>query len=380
MIHICYVTGLYDRRDALMYYRQGISMVKAGYQVSYIVCDDQPDEISEGIHIYSTGFVPKTRIERFVKTKQKVLELVRKVDADVYQISDPEHISIVKYFIKKKKEVVFNMREYYPDMLLNKDYIPKPFRKNVAGLYLRMMSHYLKKYGAVFTVTPEIVNLLREKAHLSNVHLLTNYPIPDENFSLSKEEYMSRKNTIIYEGTIYTTSRQHIFLNALQKVDNVEYLLVGKIDEGNSDIMEHPAWYRVHFVDGFTIEELKHYFAQSTISNTLRDFGNMDGSLGVIKIFESMEAALPVIFSDVPTYRAIVDKYHCGVCADPNDESSVETAIRYLVENKEAAYEMGQNGRRAVMEEYNWWEQFKTYQGVIMKLLERKQNKHDKKS
>lgn len=370
MLHICYLTGLYDRRDALLYYRQGKSMVMAGHKVSLVVCDDQPDEISEGIHIYSTKFVPHNRFERFFRTKRKILEIVKTLDADVFQISDPEHISIVQFFRKRKKPVVFNMREYYPDMLLHKDYIPRPFRRILSGVYLKMMAHYLKEYGAVFTVTPEIVSLLENKAYLSNVHLLTNYPIPDPCYSLSKEEYLSRRDTIIYEGTIYTTSRQDVFLNALQKIPDVDYLLVGKIDEGNSCIKQHPAWNsRVHFVDGFTIEELKHYFSLSTISNTLRDFGNMDGSLGVLKIFESMEAALPVIFTDVPTYRAIVDKYKCGICANPNDEKSVESAIRYLVDHKEEAYAMGQNGRKAVLEEYNWWEQFETYQRVISSLL-----------
>ena len=379
MAHICYITGLYDRRDSLMYYRQGLGMVQAGHKVSYVVCDDQPDEVSEGINIYSTRFVPKGRLERFVKTKKKVLQLADRLDADIYQISDPEHISVVEHFRRKGKVVIFNMREYYPDMLLKKSYIPRLFRKSASWGYLKMMAYYLKRYGAVFTVTPEFVSLLEKQSHLKNVYLLTNYPIPDSNYTLPKEEYMSRKNTIIYEGTIYGSSRQNIFLDALQRIPNIDYLLVGKIDEGNNGIMLHQAWDRVTFVDGFTMEELKEYFAKSTISNTLRDFGNRDGSLGVIKIFESMEAALPVIFSDVPLYRSIVEKYHCGICADPNDVDSVEKAIRYLVEHKEEAYEMGQNGRRAVLEEYNWWEQFKTYHGIITRLLEEnKCNKKDK--
>ena len=369
MAHICYITGLYDRRDSLMYYRQGLGMVRAGHKVSYVVCDNQPDEVSEGINIYSTRFVPKGRLERFIKTKKKVLQLADSLDADIYQISDPEHISMEEHFRRKGKVVIFNMREYYPDALQKKTYIPKPFRKMASWIYLKMMSHYLKKYGAVFTVTPEFVGLLETDSHLNNVFLLTNYPIPDESYELAKDDYMSRKDTVIYEGTIYSSSRQNVFLDALQKIPNVDYLMVGIIDEGNDSIKLHPGWERVTFINGFTMDELKGYFAKSTISNTLRDFGKRDGSLGVIKIFESMEAALPVIFSDVPLYRSIVEKYHCGVCADPNDVDSVESAIRYLVEHKEEAYEMGQNGRRAVLEEFNWWEQFKTYHSVIMKLL-----------
>lgn len=344
-------------------------MVKAGHKVSYIVCDNQEDEVAEGINIFSTRFVPKGRLERFLRTKKMILRIADQVGADIYQISDPEHISLVKHFRKQGKEVIFNMREYYPDMLMKKDYIPDMMKPLFSLYYLWLIKRYLPKYGAVFTVTPEIVELLKNKAHLTNVHLLTNYPIPDYGFTLTKDDYLARKDTVIYEGTIYKASRQDVFLDALQRIADVDYLLVGKLDEGCGNIMQHPAWQRVTFVDGFKVEELKGYFAKSTISNTLRDFGKMDGSLGVIKIFESMEAALPVIFSDVPLYRSIVEKYHCGVCANPNDVDSVEAAVRYLVEHKEEAYEMGQNGRRAVLEEFNWWKQFKTYQSVIIKLL-----------
>ena len=373
MVHICYLTGLYTRRDPLIFYRQGISMAQQGYKVSVVVCDDKPDESVCGIDIISTHFKPKNRKERFSKTKQILLEYAIKINADVYQISDPEHIGIVDSLGKLGKVVVFNMREYYPDMLLNKSYIPQPFRKVASWLYMKIMTRYLKKYDAVFTITPEIVCLLEDKFRLTNVHLLANFPIPDEMFSLSKEEYLSRKNTVIYEGSIYKASRQNVFLDAIQRIPNVDYLLVGKFYNGNEDVQNHPAWNRVTFIDGFKIEELKGYFAKSTISNTLRDFGKLDGSLGVIKVFESMEAALPVIYSDVPLYRSIVEKWHCGVLADPNDVDSVEKAVRYLVEHREEAYEMGQNGRRAVLEEYNWWEQFKTYNNVIMGLLVKKQ-------
>lgn len=372
MAHICYLTGSYERTDPLMFYRQGLSMKKAGHRVSMVVCDDLPDEIVDGIEIYSTHYKPKNRFEKFLKTKNILRKYAERLDADVYQISDPQNISLVSSFRHKGKAVVFNMREYYPDMLLKKTYIPKQFRKLASFMYLKIMSVYLKRYGAVFTVTPEIVELLRSRIHLSNVNLLANFPIPDKNYCLRKDDYMSRENTIIYEGTIYKISRQEVFLDALFRVKDVNYLLVGRFCEGNNELKQHPAWSRVKFIDGFKIEELKGYFAKSTISNTLRDFGKMDGSLGVIKVFESMEAALPVIYSDVPLYRAIVAKYHCGICADPNSVGSVEKAIRYLVEHKEEAYEMGQNGRRAVLEEYNWEEQFKNYQKVIMDLLKNK--------
>ncbi len=366
MIHICYITGLYGRYDSLMFVRQGISMVKAGHKVSFVVCDEDPNEIKEGISIYSTGFVAKTRTERFKKTKRVILPIADKLDADVYQISDPELIGLVRHFKNRRKVVVFNMREYYPEMLMRKTYIPRYLRQIASSFYVFLMKRNLCKYDAVFTVTPWIVDNLKDQFKLKQVFLLTNFPVVNKDYTLTKDAYLSRIDTVLYEGTIYVESRQEVFFDALERIPNVKYLIAGRIDEGNSCIKSHPYWKKVSFIDGFKTEELKLLFARSTISNTLRDFGGFDGSFGILKIFESMEAALPVVLSDVPLYRSLVEKYNCGVLANPNDVDSVEKAVRYLVENKETAYEMGQNGRKAVIEEYNWDEQIKIYQKVIL--------------
>lgn len=371
MAHICYVTGLYSRRDPLMFYRQGLSMVAAGHKVSYIVCDNQDDEFIDGIDIFSTHFVPKSRVERFMKTKNKILNLADKIDADIYQISDPEHISLVTHFQKRGKAVIFNMREYYPDMLMKKEYIPAILRPLATRWYKRKMKRYYPQYGAVFSSDDKDVELLKDNFDVTNAFWSANFPIPDKKYELSKEDYLSRKDVVIYEGTIYERSRQDVFLDALERIGNVKYLLVGKLEPSITDIKEHPWWDNVEFIDGFRKEEMEGFFRKSTISNTLRNYLNGDGSYGVLKIFESMEAGLPVILSDVPLYRAMVNKWHCGVLADPNDVDSVEKAIRYLVENKEEAYKMGQNGRKAVLEEYNWGKQFEVYEKVILDLVEK---------
>ena len=367
MLHICYITGVYNRRDPLMFYRQGISMAQAGHKVSYIVCDNQEDEFVDGINIYSTHFVPKNRIERFIKSKKIILHLADLVDADVYQLSDPEHISLVDYFRKQGKAVVFNMREYYPVFLKKKNYIPAVLRPVVAWGFSRLMKRYCPQYGAIFSSDANDVKLLKNNFRVTNAYLVANFPIPEVEHTVTKEDYMSRKDTVIYEGTIYTRSRQDVFLDALARIGNVNYLLVGKLEYDK--LKEHPWWNNVEFINGFRKEDLKGYFERSTISNTLRNFLSGEGSFGVLKIFESMEAGLPVIFSDVPLYREMVNKWHCGVCADPNDVGSVESSVRYLVENKEEAYEMGQNGRKAVLEEYNWGKQFEVYENVILELV-----------
>lgn len=371
MIHYCFITGLYPRYDGLMYWRQGRSLVQDGFKVSYIVCDSSQDEIKDGINIISTGFSPKGRKDRLVKTRKILLSYAKKIDADIYQISDPELMGIVDDLKKLHKKVVFNLREYYPDLIVSaKPYLPKMVRRPLSMVVDLYQKCLLRRYDAVFTITDWILKILVDKYKINNCYLLTNYPRIDKDFVLSYEDYMARENRLCYEGTIYRVSRQEKVFDALSNIVDIKYLLAGKIEEQYEWIKTHPYWPQVEFIDGFKLSDLPYIFGRSTISNVFRDFEGREGSSGVMKVFESMEQALPVLFSDVPVYQKINDKYHCGICVDPNDSNSIKEAINYLINHKKEAYEMGQRGRMAVENEFNWDLQAKEYIRVIKQIAQ----------
>ena len=353
-MHYCFLTGLYKRDDVLMFTRQGKSLVNAGHKVTYVVCDREADEVVDGISIVSTGFKPKNRLDRFLNTTRRVLKKAKIVDADIYQVSDPEMIGIVKPLKRLKKKVVFNLREFYPDIIKTKPYLPPKLAKLVSSYYDKKLGCYLKCYDAVITVTDWILEEIEKRYSLANAYCITNFPVIDDTFSLTIEEYINRGNVFFYEGTIYKTSRQEVVFKALEKIPSIRYFMAGVIETGCEYIKELPYWENVIFKDGFKQSELPELFSKASIANTFRDFEGRDGSYGVIKVFESMAAGIPVLYSDVPLYRGIVKKYNCGICVNPNDENSIYEALSYLVNNKEIAYQMGQNGRKAVEKEYNW--------------------------
>ena len=49
-----------------------------------------------------------------------------------------------------------------------------------------------------------------------------------------------------------------------------------------------------------------------------------------------------------------MERWHCGICVDPANVNEIAAAIRYLLDHPEEARQMGENGRRAVKEEFNW--------------------------
>lgn len=372
MSHICYLTGMYPRQDSLIFHRQGKSMAGAGYKVTYLVCDEEADETLEGVEIVSCRFKPKNRLERMLKTRGMLYRKAVEVDAEVYQISEPELLPLGLKLRRLGKKVVYNMREYSSADLKYKTYLHPWLRLPASWLLEVFMRSALRKYQAVFSVTPELVKVVGQKWGIAHSYLLTNFPMVDPLFELTKEDYLKRGNVLAYIGTIYDTSRQEQVFKALENLPRVSYLMAGILGPGAQYVTQLPYWRNVRFINGFKRQELSCIFAQCSMSNVLRDdaaSGTPNGSFGVIKLFESMEAALPIICSDVPVNRQLVEEYRAGICVNPNRADQIEEAIRFLVENKELAYEMGQNGRRAVLEKYNWENQFRLYVDVIGHLI-----------
>lgn len=369
----CIFTSV-GRKNEPIVHRRAQSLIAGGYSVFFVVNDIFDDETVDGLKIISTHKKQGGWMKRCIIAPIQLYKILRKVDADVYQTYSVELLFIcllLKLFQGKK--IIFDLREAHPYTMYYK--VKKITFKTRFMIYLisLWMRFALKRFDLVITVAKGIQDYLN-KWHINKVLIVGNYPIinPKHNFTL--EEYCCRQNTILYYGSIYVISRQEVFFDALQGIDNVTYQLAGKFEYDYYGCMlkKHPYWEKVDFIDGFNRGQLEEMLENATISNVLRDFrlmvGCETGSNGIIKLYESMEASLPIICPDVEVYQEMMKEYKCGILVDPNDKEAIRDAIHYLINNKEAAYNMGQESRRAVLEKYNWNNESQIYLNAINNL------------
>ncbi|MCY4211547.1 MAG: glycosyltransferase, partial [Gammaproteobacteria bacterium] len=72
------------------------------------------------------------------------------------------------------------------------------------------------------------------------------------------------------------------------------------------------------------------------------------------KMFEYMSVGLPVIASDFPAWRHIVDRAECGLLVNPLEPSAIADAMLWLLNNPQEAERMGRRARKAAEEFYSW--------------------------
>ena len=364
---VCHLTSVHTRYDMRIFQKICTSLASSEYEVYLVVADGKGDEIKNNINIVDIGYEPK-RFKRILFVPKKIFRKAVELDCEIYHFHDPELFPIALKLKKIGNKLIFDSHEYLPGQIMDKEYLPKILRKFISLLVKTYYDINIKKLDAVFSVTPHIVEDL--SVNSENVFLLTNYPIVNgisEKFS--KEEYILRKDTIFYAGTIYTTSQQDLIIRAMERIDSVEYSLVGNIeDKYKLYLSKLPSWKKVDlisYVPKFKLDEIANNVTIGlAIFDYIPNLGYKKGSLGVNKIFEYMLYGLPIVCTDFELWKEIVDKYKCGICVKSNSIDEIEKAIKYLINNKEEAYQMGKNGRTAVLKEFNWTTQEKKLQSV----------------
>ena len=86
------------------------------------------------------------------------------------------------------------------------------------------------------------------------------------------------------------------------------------------------------------------------------------------KMFEYMACGLPVVCSDFPLWARIVGSADCGIAVDPLDPPAAADAVAQLWKDPQEARRLGENGRRAILDRYNWEAEFAKLDALYKRL------------
>ena len=369
-IKVCHIISGYYRNDPRIFQRQCKSLVNGGFEVCILTNDGQPNEVIEGIKVYATDKYWKNRIKVLLFSKSQFLKKAIEVNADIYQLHSPELLSLGLTLKKLGKIVIYDSHEDLPSHILEKEWLPVIVRKPISIFINFYMNRVLKSYNEIISPHHHVV----EKLELINANttLITNFAKVGSLINYDLSHYLNRENSICYSGTVYLSSNQEFIIEAISNINNLKYQIVGFIDENYKEqLSERKGFEKLQFLGRIPWAELNDFYSKSLIGMVIMDYklnlGYKRGTYAVNKIFEYMEAGLPIICTDYDLWKEIIDKYDCGICVEPNNAKQIEEAIQFLISNKEKAYQMGQNGRKAVLLEYNWSTQEKEYLRIFKK-------------
>lgn len=209
------------------------------------------------------------------------------------------------------------------------------------------------RFDGVIAATPTI----RDKFQTINPCTvdINNYPILGE--LATALPWSSKAAEVCYVGSIARIRGIREIVRALELLEQPARLnLVGAFTEPDmeAEVVTYLGWERVNLLgmqDRHGVREtLGRSVAGLVIFHPLPNHVEAQPN----KMFEYMSAGIPVIASNFPLWKDVVEGNACGICVDPLIPLAISSAMDRLLSNMEMAESMGENGARAVMERFNW--------------------------
>ncbi len=351
MLKICHLTSAHIRYDVRIFLKECVSLAHAGYDVTLVCADDKDNEIKDGVYIISTRFVPKNRIHRLRCAKKALLKSAREIDADVYHFHDPDLLSVGYSLKKQGKTVIYDTHEDVPRQIMGKTWIPRIFRTLLAYAFEKYENYHAKHFDHIITATPHIrTRFVKLNPRTTTVN---NYPLHAEFAIPSRWDH--KKSECCYIGCIDVIRGIYQIINSLA-IAQIPTHFCGTFE---SAVVQEKA----SALAGFSYIKYHGQLSRSDVQNILSQC-----KIGLItylpdgnhiasqpnKLFEYMAAGIPVVASNFPLWKEIVEENHCGICVDPENPHEIADAIRLILANDEHARVMGENGKKAITEKYNW--------------------------
>ena len=371
--------------DARVVHKEATSLINAGHDVFLILsCNNRFEYVRNDGSVIANGKPPSgecvhMRLKVFGRPKRKglsgkwktYLELSRLaayLKADVYHAHEPDlslAIAVrVKYLLAKqgfRAHVVLDMHEYPPGGTADKSLQILKLPILLAHILWNKLS--MKWVDQVFTANNIVRGYALALSYRMSVDVLYNspslklFPQPELKSWPAKGERL----LLCHEGSLPFNRGLKEMVEAVYCLrDKVSLRIVGDV------FGEERAWLKREIEDKklhdtITITGWLPYEKVSEAINAcyaglilFRDCMNNRLAGPPNKLFNYMNAGLPVLSVDFPELRQIILEEECGILIYDQSVKSIIDAIETCLTNPENLSRMSKNGQRAIRERYSW--------------------------
>ncbi len=350
MTTITHMTSVHSRHDIRIFSKECRSLSKAGYTVCLVVSDGKGDEERDSVRILDAGEKRHNRFLRMTETLYRVYKKAVSTKADVFHLHDPELLLLVPKLLKHGK-VFYDAHEDLPRQIICKHWIPKFFRRLASFFSEKVENFYAGKVSGLIAATPHIA--VRFRNFNSNVVNINNYPILEEFTDIERKP--SNERLSCYVGGISAERGILEMVKAIELVDG-KLLLAGNFSNPaeREEAKNLPGWEKVVELGFCEREKVREILSSAKVGLLLFHPSPNHTDAQPNKLFEYMAAGLPIIASDFPLWRDIIDTSGCGIYVNPLNPNEIATSLNFFFSNPEIAEHKGGSGKVAVVKKYNW--------------------------
>lgn len=354
---ICMLASTHGPNDGRIFQKEAKSLAKE-HEVTIIApASESGSSIADGISIVTVKRSDSVALHPL--TLLRLFGACLAQDADVYHCHEPDALLIgvlAKYL--KGRRVVYDIHEHWPseipyDLGIRNDTLAQ---RVMSALISNVEIVLARRAEITFAVSESVAARFREKGIEPTI--ISNYSIAD--LDIPYDPNRSGRKLMFVAGNLQSFHGVGECIQAVSRIreryPDVSLTLVGNVREDLDEHINGSDHNEFITSTGFLpYREMYEKLNEGTVALLVFQPTYHNISIGLPnKLFDYMLLGLPVIASDLPEIRNVVSKADCGILVDPTSVDEIADAISYLFEHPEEARKMGANGRKAVLERYNW--------------------------
>ena len=235
----------------------------------------------------------------------------------------------------KRKKLIYDTHEYFTEM-------PELVgRKRVQAIWKAFERTIFPKLNNIITVNDSIARLYAGEYH-KEIHVVRNIPpaFHPEKIKSRTELGLPEDNMIlILQGTGINIDRgaEEIVL-AMKYMENIMLLIVGSGDvltKLKDMVRSEKLEEKVMFRPKMPFEELRQYTMNANLGLALDKDTNLNYRFSLPnKLFDYIHSRIPVLASDLPEIKEIIEKYDIGFFIPNHTPQAIAETVNRIFENK----------------------------------------------
>jgi glycosyltransferase involved in cell wall biosynthesis len=355
-MRVVHLSTLHPALDVRIFEKECRTLAAHGFE-THLLAGAPPSALRHGVHLHplarpTTSFRPGRIWQRL----SRAYCAARDLRGDVYHFHDPELITVGLALKRQGARVIYDVHEdtCQEALLLNQG---RPLERQLKARALDLLEDVAKRQLDAFVcATPHIARKFppRRTVLVQNFPLLGEFDTPT-----SVKPYGERPLHILYAGGITAVRGIREMVRALELLperSGVQFVLLGEFFEPSllQEMSVQPGWRRTRYLGWQPRARMAECLADARLGLVLYhpDASHLEAYPN--KMFEYMAAGLPVVASDFPLWRQIIQETGGGLVADPLDPAAIAHAVDYLLTHPGEAQAMGRRGRAAVIGRYHW--------------------------
>lgn len=247
----------------------------------------------------------------------------------------------------KGKQLVYDSHEYFTEV---PELVGRKFQQNT---WKRIEKSMVPKIKYAYTVCQSIADTYKE---LYKTHFEVIRNLPDQKIKTIKSE-SAKEKIVIYQGALNLGRGIELMIQAMAHLNNTSLWIAGAgdIEQDLKQLVDSLGLNtKVKFLGRIPFSELHEYTQQASLGLSLEENIGLNYYFALPnKLFDYIQAKIPVLVSDLPEMRNVVTEYKVGDILLERTPNALATKIESILTDSDSRVKWDQYLEKAA-EELVW--------------------------